>query len=123
MGEKKYVSKLRDKFKERASASGEGGRGLSFKSLSYDDDLYKDYKEVTLPESQKKKFNTSLKAAMKKRAEEVLSGGASSGKKALTDGAKEIHKGLTGIRHPAQLIPVAKGVNNLAGLIRALTKK
>jgi hypothetical protein len=117
---KKFKSKIRDKFAASAKA-GEGGRSLSYKSLDYDH--YRDYKDVTLPESEKKKFNTSLKTAMQNRAKEVLSGGVDSAKKALTAGANEVHKGLTGIRHPAQLIPMAKGVNTLAGLIRALTKK
>jgi hypothetical protein len=117
----KYVSKIRDKFANRAKKDESDGRGLAYKSLDYDH--YKDYKNVTLPESEKKQFNTSLKTAMQARAKEVLSGVASSGKKALTDSAKEAHKGLTGIRHPAQLIPIAKGVKNLAGLIRALVKK
>ncbi len=119
---KKFKAKLRDKFKRRA-AKNEGGR----RSLSYGDrtaeDYYGEYKEVSLPESQRSAFNASLKGAMKKRAEEVLSRGKDTVRGKLQDSAKEIHKGLTGIRHPAQLIPAAKGARSLHSIIKALIKK
>jgi hypothetical protein len=119
---KKYRAKLREKFKARAERDEAGGRSLSVGDRNVKDH-YGDYKEITIPNSQRGAFNAKITAAMKNRATEVLSGAAKTGlakEKVLT---KEAHKGLTGIRHPAQLIPAIKGVSTLAGIIKALTKK
>jgi hypothetical protein len=113
---KKFKAKLREKFAGKAKKA--NGRSLAYAEMNAENH-YGKYKEVTLPESQRSKFNTKIKEAMKTRAQEILSEGG----KAAKDSAKEVHKGLTGIRHPAQLIPLIKGASTLEGIIRALTKK
>ena len=119
---KKFKSKLRDKFKKAKERDKSGGRSLGYGDRTAEN-YYGDYKEVTLPESQRKQFNTRLKEAMQNRAKEVLSEGTRTGLNTAKDSAREVHRGLTGIRHPAQLIPAIKGASTLAGIIKALTKK
>jgi hypothetical protein len=111
----KFKSKLRDKFKRTAMKNKADGRSLSYKPLKGE------HKEVSLPKSASPIFSLSkiagkIKASTQKRAHELLGG-------EVKKGATKAHKGLTGIRHPAQLIPAIKTGSTLAGLIQSLMKK
>ena len=116
---KKFKSKLRDKFKARAAKNEASGRSLGYGDRTAES-YYKDRKDVSVPQSRRTSYFDQIKGKVKeasqKRAHEVLSG-------KLKDGATEVHKGLTGIRHPAQLIPAVKAGTTLAGIIKSLTKK
>ena len=108
MAEKKFKSKLRKKLSDRAKKNESGGRSLSYKTLEGG------HKEVGVP--QRKSYFDQIKGkvveASKKQAHKILGGRAG-----------EEAKGLSGIRHPAQLIPAYNKGRSLADIIKALTKK
>jgi hypothetical protein len=111
----KFKSKLRGKLKAAAKRNEAEGR-----SLGYGDRTVGHRGGVSIPKSQRTAFfdqvTGKIKKASKKRAHEVL------GSK-LKGSAEEAHRGLTGIRHPAQLIPAFKAGSTLTGIIKSLTKK
>lgn len=115
----KFKSKLREKFRAVAKKDKAGGRSLSYGSsrVRYGDN------EVTVPKPQRKAYFdqvkgtvvNKVKTATKKKAKEALSA-------RVKKGSEQAEKGLTGVRHPAQLIPAIKASGTLSSIIKAFLK-
>ena len=115
----KFKSKLREKFRAVAKKDKAGGRSLSYGSAQarYGDN------EVTVPKSKRKAYFdqvkgtvvNKVKTATKKKAKEALSD-------KVKRGSEQAEKGLTGIKHPAQLIPAIKASDTLSSIIKAFMK-
>ncbi len=111
----KYKSKLREKMKLR-NERGEAGRSLG----TADRTVQSHYGQRSKPRAAKSKSPISNLGSR------IRSAITSSAKKAATSKLKsssESNRGLTGIRHPAQLIPAIKTGRTVAGLVKAIVKK
>ena len=112
----KFKSKLREKFRAVAKKDKASGRSLSYGSAQarYGDN------EVTVPKPQRKAYFDQVKGtvvdkvktATKKKAKEAL----------VKKGSEQSEQGLTGIKHPAQLIPAIEGASTLSSIIKAFMK-
>jgi hypothetical protein len=114
MPEKKFKSKLRDKLGNAAKKSEAGGRTLGYKPLEGK------HTSLSIPEGQRKSYFDQIKGKVVSASKKLAQGTLRS---KLKDTATDVHKGLTDIRHPAQLIPAFEKGKTLGGIISALTKK
>lgn len=114
MADKKFKSKLREKFKAR-----EEGRSLSYGDRNVQEHYMKKKTKASISIPRKKTFTSQLrrkiKESLKTRATEMLPKKETTLSGGLTD--------LTNIKHPAELIPTIRKGRFLAGAIKSIAKR